>query len=39
MSLKQEKTENTLEEAEIQEIKEYLTSVYEVQEENIKINE
>ena len=35
----QEKTENTLEEAEIQEIKEYLTSVYEVQEENIKINE
>ena len=35
----QEKTENTLEEAEIQEIKEYLTSVYEVQEENIEINE
>lgn len=36
---KEDKPQNKLEEKEIKEIKTYLTSVYEVKEENIKINE
>lgn len=36
---KEDKPQNKLEEKEIKEIKTYLTNVYEVKEENIKINE
>lgn len=36
---KEDKHQNKLEEKEIKEIKTYLTNVYEVKEENIKINE
>lgn len=36
---KEDKPQNKLEEKEIKEIKTYLTNVYEIKEENIKINE
>lgn len=36
---KEDKPQNKLEEKEIKEIKTYLTNVYEVKEENIKVNE